>query len=295
MTIFEKYKKPFTEEEVQQALAKILANSDKLYTVQNLKTLFSFIDLTTLGSEDTTEKVKNMCDKVNRFHGFTRFVGTPNVAAICVYPSLVSTVKEHIALKNFNIASVAGAFPSSQSFIEVKTLEARMAVEQGATEIDMVISVGKFLEGDYQTVFDEIKAMKEAIGDVHLKVILESGVLNDPDKVKIASILAMEAGGDFIKTSTGKMQPAATLEAIYVMAHAAAEFFAQTGKYVGIKPAGGISTGKQAIPYFAVMSEVLGKDWLNSKLFRIGASSLANNLLSEINALRGKTDEVKYF
>ena len=259
-----------------------------------LKTIFGFIDLTTLNSTDTKGKVEKMVEKVNKFSSV--FSDMPNVAAICVYPSLVETVNNTLRNKELGIASVAAGFPSSQTFLEIKTLESKLAVQKGATEVDIVISIGTFLSDDYETVFKEIKAVKKAIGDAHLKVILESGILEDPQKIWDASIIAMEAGADFIKTSTGKMQPAATLEAVYVMCLAINEFYKKYNKKIGLKPAGGISTGNQAIEYYAVVNEILGSDWLKPELFRIGASSLANNLLSEIAALDSALEvEISYF
>ncbi len=264
------------------SLAGIKENAESLKSSENLKILFSLIDLTTLDVCDTHNKVIGMCSKVNNF---TRHFPTlPNVAAICVYPALVPVVKENIKAANINIASVVGGFPASQTFIEIKTAESKMAVEAGATEIDMVISVGKLLEGKKQEVYNEIVEIKQAIGTAHLKVILETGALTS-EQIYIASLMAMEAGTDFIKTSTGKYSPAATPEAVYIMSLAIHEFYKKTSKKVGIKPAGGISTYAEAIQVFAIVKKLLGQEWLNSKLFRIGASRLANNLLREIASL----------
>ncbi len=292
MDILKKYTAPdFGKIDIE--IAKIKANSSKFYTSETLKKIFSLIDLTSLNSTDTVTKIKAMTEKVNKFPSV--FTDMPNVAAICVYPSLVETVKENLKTE-IGLASVAAGFPSSQTFLDVKLVESQAAVLSGANEIDIVISIGKFLSGDYETVFEEIKEIKNVLEDAHLKVILESGILEDPQKIWDASIIAMEAGADFIKTSTGKMQPAATLEAVYVMTEAIKEFHRVNNKKIGLKPAGGISTGKQAIEYYAIVAGILGEDWLNNKLFRIGASSLANNLLSEIAALdSGAEVRVNYF
>lgn len=274
-------------------IAKLKAGNEKWYTIDVLKKIFSLIDLTSLNATDTEIKIKGMTEKVNKFS--QTFTDMPNVAAICVYPSLVETVKNNLKA-DIGIASVAAGFPSSQTFLDVKIVESTAAVLSGASEVDIVISIGKFLSGNYQTVFEEIKEIKENIENAHLKVILESGVLEEPQKIWDASLIAMEAGADFIKTSTGKMQPAATLEAVYVMTKAIKEFQRVHNKKIGLKPAGGISTGKQAVEYYAIVANILGDEWLNNKLFRIGASSLANNLLSEIAGLdSGSEVKVNYF
>ncbi|MEN8119145.1 MAG: deoxyribose-phosphate aldolase [Bacteroidota bacterium] len=294
MEFLKNYKFNLSSGDIKIRIEKIKAVSKQYYQTEVLKNIFGLIDLTTLNSTDTISKVEKMVEKVNKFT--TVFSDMPNVAAICVYPSLVETVKNNLMGKKLGIASVAAGFPSSQTFLEIKTLESDLAVQKGATEVDIVISIGTFLSDDYQTVFNEIKAVKKAIGNAHLKVILESGILKEPQKIWDASIIAMEAGADFIKTSTGKMQPAATLEAVYVMCMAINEFHKNSNEKIGLKPAGGISKGNQAIEYYAVVKEILGSDWLNPKLFRIGASSLANNLLSEIAALdSGSEVKVSYF
>ncbi|RLD60631.1 MAG: deoxyribose-phosphate aldolase [Bacteroidetes bacterium] len=292
--LLEKYKKTVVDEDIQKKVEEIVSNASSLYNIENLKKAFSFIDLTTLNSTDTLDKGKLFADNVSSFK--KQYASIPNVAAICVYPSLVETVRKNLKDKKVRIAAVAAGFPSSQTFLEVKTQECKMAVEKGADDIDIVISIGRFMSGDYQFVFDEIKAVKQAIGDAHLKVILESGVLTSLQDVRTASIIAMEAGADFIKTSTGKMEPAATLEAVYVMTEAINDFYKATGKKIGIKPAGGVSTAKEAIEYLAVVKNNLGEEWLNSHLFRIGASRLANNLLNEIIKLEtGKEKGIKHF
>ena len=264
------------------------------FKIDVLKKILGFIDLTTLNPTDTRLKVENMCKKVNEFE--QNFPGIPNVAAICVYPNFVSTVKNNLRAKNIAIASVAAGFPSSQTFLDVKNLESKMAVEHGATEIDIVISLGEFLAGNFKFVSEEIASIKRTIGKTHLKVILETGIIADPFKIWEASLLAMHSGADFIKTSTGKMQPAATIDAAIVMVDAIKQYHKQTGKKVGLKPAGGISTSQDALVFYTVVENVLGGEWLNSELFRIGASSLANKLLKDIKKLEsGINEELVYF
>lgn len=254
----------------------------------NLRTALSCIDLTSLNPEDNDDLAMRFCDNVNRFN--SKFPGIPNVAAICVYPALLEKVKKNLKAPDVSIAVVGAGFPSSQTFLSVKLAECELLAAKGADEIDIVISVGRFLKGDYQYVADEIKLIKQAIGSVHLKVILETGKLGKAENIRTASLLAMEAGADFIKTSTGKESPAATPEAVRVMAQAIKDYFSSTGRKVGIKPAGGISTPEDALVYLDIVSEILGSEWTNSGLFRIGASRLANNILSEI---RG--ENIKYF
>ncbi len=248
----------------------------------------SCIDLTSLNSTDTVAKITAMTDKVNSFS--TTFPKYAQVAAMCVYPNFAATVKSSLKDQSVNIAVVAGVFPSSQSFLEVKVIECKMAVEQGATEVDIVLALNHFLADENELAANEISKIKSAIGDTHLKVILESGSIKEPDLIYKASMLAMDAGADFIKTSTGKTEPAATPEAAVVMCTAIMDYYNKTGRRVGFKPAGGISTPEDAIKYFSIVQTILGDQWLNSKLFRIGASRLANNLLS---LLENKT--VNYF
>jgi len=283
-----------TKQFISKEIEKINKISKKNFNINNLKSVLNSIDLTTLNTTDTDTKVKELCTKVNSFS--KNFKNTKNVAAICIYPSFVKLVKSELKDKNVKIASVIGGFPSSQTFISVKLAETSIAVEKGADEVDMVISVGKFLEKDYKTVASEISLMKAAAGKAHLKVILETGALTNYDDIYLASILAMEAGADFIKTSTGKLEPAATPEAVFVMANAIKDYYNKSKRIVGLKPAGGIVTPEQAIVHFTITKEVLGEKWLNNKYFRIGASRLANNLLSEIHKLEtGKAKEIKYF
>jgi deoxyribose-phosphate aldolase len=253
-----------------------------------IRDCLGFIDLTSLNTTDTREGIGAMVKRVNEFgENYPEF---HNVAAICVYPNFVSTVKNNLNAGNVRCAAVAGVFPSSQSFTEVKILESRLAAENGADEIDIVISLGTFLSGDIGTVKDEIKAIKAAIGSAHLKVILESGTIADEGLIYKASIAALESGADFIKTSTGKTEPAATPEAAVVMCRAIKDFYDSTGEKRGFKPAGGIVTKDDAITYYAIVDSVLGNGWLNPEFFRIGASRLANNLLSEYYK-----KEIKYF
>ncbi len=286
--LFAEYPCTLSDELVKKQAAAILKqhteeNNNRQVWMQCLNQ----IDLTTLNGEDTTAKVAQMAERVNDFDG--HFPGIPNVAAMCVYPALVETARD-VLTEPIGIAAVAGGFPASQTFIEVKVAEAAMAVAAGATEIDIVISIGKFLEGNYQEVFDEISEIKDAIRGAHLKVILETGALKTAENIYRASILAMAAGADFIKTSTGKIAVNATPEATFVMCHAIKDWYQKTGQKVCYKPAGGVSTTLEAVQHYTLVKEILGNDWLNNQSFRFGASRLANNLLSSIMG-----QEVKYF
>lgn len=260
---------------------------DENDNVEVYKQCLNQIDLTTLNGDDTTLKVKTMVENVNNFK--SNFQQIPNVAALCVYPAMVPVVKESLK-ENIGIAAVSAGFPASQTFLEVKVAETALTVAAGATEIDIVISIGKFLEGNYQEVFDEVEEIKAACHGAHLKVILETGALITAENIKKAAVLAMEAGADFIKTSTGKISVSATLEATYVMCEAIKEWYEKTGCMVGYKPAGGISTTKEAVEHYTIVKTILGEKWLNNKYFRFGASRLANNLLTSICS-----EEVKYF
>jgi deoxyribose-phosphate aldolase len=242
--------------------------------------ILSMIDLTTLEGQDTPGKVRQLCQKAIHLHD--AMPGLPHVAAVCVYPMMVGVAKEALQGHDINIASVATAFPSGMSSREVKLDDTRMAVDAGATEIDMVISRGAFLSGEYAFVFDEIMAVKEACGDAHLKVILETGELGTLDRVRRASVLAMHAGADFIKTSTGKIQPAATMQVTLVMLQAIKDYYYETGRMVGMKPAGGISNAKLAVHYLVMLRETLGNAWMTPEWFRFGASSLANDALMQL-------------
>lgn len=266
---------------VEERAARFTKRSIKKETKLNgLKLVLNMIDLTTLEGKDTEGKVKQLCYKAVHLHD--AYPGLPTVAAVCVYPSMVKTAKKALADSGVKVASVATAFPSGQAPKDVKIRDTKFAVANGADEIDMVISRGKFHEGEYNYVFDEIAAIKEACGHARLKVILETGELGTYDKVRRASDIALYAGADFIKTSTGKIQPAATLPVTLVMLEAIRDFYYDTGKMVGMKPAGGISKSKLALHYLVMLKEVLGEDWLNNQRFRFGASSLANDVLMQI-------------
>ncbi len=242
------------------------------------------IDLTTLEGKDTSGKVRALCAKAVR--PMPGDPSIPSVAAVCVYPALVAEAKEALRGSQVRVASVATGFPSGQTFLDIKLAETRAAVDAGADEVDMVIDRGAFLSGDYRTVFDEIVAIKDAAGEAHLKVILETGELGTYDAVRRASVLAMAAGADFIKTSTGKVSPAATLPVTLVMLEAIRDFEAATGRAVGMKPAGGIRTAKEAIQYLVVLYETLGPRWMTPERFRFGASSLLNDVLMQLEKER---------
>jgi len=261
---------------------------------EGLKLALSMIDLTTLEGKDTPGKVNQLCYKA--MHPHDSLSNIPTVAAICVYPTYVGIAKKALQGSKINVASVATAFPSGQANIEAKLSDTRFAVDQGADEIDMVISRGQFLAGNYQFVYDEIATIKEACGKAHLKVILETGELDTLDNVRKASEIAMYAGADFIKTSTGKIQPAATLQVTYVMLDAIKDFYLKTGKIIGMKPAGGISTSKIALQYLVMLNEVLGEKWMTKKYFRFGASSLANDILMQlVKSETGIYQSINYF
>ena len=266
---------------VNERVARFQSRSIKTTAkMQALELILSMIDLTTLEGQDTPGKVRQLCQKAIHLHD--AMPGLPHVAAVCVYPTMVAIAKEALQGHDINVASVATAFPSGMSRLDVKLDDTRMAVEAGADEIDMVISRGAFLAGDYRYVFDEIMAVKEACGDAHLKVILETGELGTLDRVRRASVLAMHAGADFIKTSTGKIQPAATMQVTLVMLQAIRDYYRETGRMVGMKPAGGISTSKLAVHYLVMLRETLGNAWMTPEWFRFGASSLANDVLMQI-------------
>ncbi len=265
------------EERISRLSKRSIKKESKLAA---LKMALSMVDLTTLEARDTPGKVKQLCTKA--MHPHDGVSGIPPVAAVCVYPNLVKVAKQALKGSTVKVAAVSTAFPSGMSKKKVKIDETRWAVDEGADEIDMVISRGKFLMGEFNYVFDEIAAVKEACGKAHLKVILETGELSTLDNVRKASDIAMHAGADFIKTSTGKIQPAATLPVTIVMLEAIRDFYYQTGKKIGMKPAGGIATAKIAFNYLVVLRETLGQDWLNADLFRFGASALANDILMQI-------------
>ncbi len=266
---------------VEERASRFTKRSIKKETKLNgLLLTLNMIDLTTLEGKDSEGKVKQMCYKAAHLHD--AYPGLPTVAAVCVYPSMVALAKKSVADSGIKVASVATAFPSGQSSLAIKLAETKFAVEEGADEIDMVISRGRFLQGDYNYVYDEIAAVKEACGAARLKVILETGELVTYDKVRRASDIAIHAGADFIKTSTGKISPAATMPITLVMLNAIRDHYYKTGKMVGMKPAGGISKSKLALHYLVMLNEVLGEDWMNNQWFRFGASSLANDVLMQL-------------
>lgn len=284
-----KYNTALKDDEIAEKTKHLL---DKYAAENNTpevkKFLFNCIDLTTLKCTDSEESVMKFTERVNAFDD--EHPDLKNVAAICVYPNMAEIVHDTLEADRVKIACVSGGFPSSQTFTEVKIAETAMALHAGADEIDIVISVGKFLSGDYEGMCDEIQELKDVCGDKHLKVILETGALDTAANIKKASILAMYSGADFIKTSTGKEKPAATPEAAYVMCQAIKEYFLETGRKIGFKPAGGINTVEDAINYYTIVKELLGKEWLTNELFRIGTSRLANLLLSDILG-----EETKFF
>ena len=283
------YPTPFTSEQAKTRTATI---AEKYVTENNnlevKKLLFNCLDLTTLKTEDSEESVLKFTEHVNELDN--EYPDLKNVAAICVYPNFAKIVSQSLEVESVNVACVSGGFPSSQTFTEVKVAETALALADGATEIDIVIPVGKFLSGDYEGMCDEIEEIKSICGDRHLKVILETGALKSTDNIWKASILAMYSGADFIKTSTGKQEPAATPEAAYVMCQAIKAYHEKTGRKVGFKPAGGINSISDALVYYTIVKEILGQEWLNNTLFRIGTSRLANLLLSDILG-----EEIKIF
>ena len=284
-----KYNLEISDQEVSEAVKEIIATKVPLNdTLEVKKFLMGSVELTTLKTTDSEESVMAFTEKVNQFD--EAYPTLPHVATICVYPRFAKIVSETLEVDGVEIACVSGSFPSSQALIEVKTVETALAVKDGATEIDMVLSVGTFLSGDYETVCDEIQQMKEACGDKKMKVILETGCLKTASNIKTASLLAMYSGADYIKTSTGKEMPAATPEAAYVMCQAIKEYYEQTGVQIGFKPAGGLNSVMDAIIYYTIVKEVLGEKWLTNQWFRMGTSRLANLLLSEVIG-----EETKFF
>lgn len=266
---------------VKERVARFQSRSIKKESkVEALKMVLSMIDLTTLEGQDTPGKVRQLCQKAIHLHD--SMPGLPHVAAVCVYPTMVGVAKQALGDNDIKVASVATAFPSGMTPREIKLEETRIAVDDGADEIDMVISRGAFLQGEYGFVFDEIAAIKGACGKAHLKVILETGELGTLDRIRRASVLAMHAGADFIKTSTGKIQPAATMPVTLVMLQAIRDYYYETGRMVGMKPAGGISKAKLAVHYLVMLRETLGQAWMTKEWFRFGASSLANDVLMQL-------------
>lgn len=280
---------------VEERAKRFTARSIKAETkVNGLKLTLNMIDLTTLEGKDSDGKVKQLCYKAQHLHD--SYPGLPTVAAVCVYPSMVGVAKKALGNSGVKVAAVSTAFPSGQAPRDVKIRDTKFAVSEGADEIDMVISRGKFLEGEYNFVFDEIAAIKEACGSARLKVILETGELVTYDKVRRASDIAMYAGADFIKTSTGKISPAATMPVTLVMLEAIRDFYYKTGKRIAMKPAGGISKSKLALHYLVMLQETLGTEWMNNEWFRFGASSLANDVLMQLEKERtGVYQSSNYF
>lgn len=284
-----KYNTHIHDDEVMAKVDSLIGKKlDENDTIETKKQLFHCIDLTTLKCTDTEESVMKFTEKVNEF--VDKYPDLDNVAAICVYPNMAEIVNDTLEADDVKIACVSGGFPSSQTFMEVKVAETAMALHTGAEEIDIVMPVGKFLCGDYEGMCDEIGELKDICGEKPLKVILETGVLRSVSNIKKAAILAMYSGADFIKTSTGKETISATPEAAWVMCEAIKEYYKETGRKVGFKAAGGIDSVKKALAYYTIVKEVLGEEWLNNGLFRIGASRLANQLLSEITG-----EETKFF
>ncbi len=286
---------PIDQTNVEERVVRLNARSIKKESkVAGLKLALSMIDLTTLEGKDSAGKVKQLCYKAMHLHD--EMPGLPTVAAICVYPTLVKVAKKALQGSKVKVAAVATAFPSGLAPRSVKIVDTKYAVREGADEIDMVISRGKFLQGEYDYVFDEIAAVKEACGEAHLKVILETGELSTLDNVRLASDIAMKAGADFIKTSTGKVQPAATLPVTLVMLEAIRDYYYDTGKMIGMKPAGGIANAKQALQYLVMVKETLGSAWLTPDWFRFGASRLANDILMQLaKEETGRYQSLDYF
>lgn len=284
-----KYNTNLNDDEVRKTVKKLI--EEKVHTNDTpevKKFLFGSIELTSLKCTDSDESIMAFTEKVNQFD--TQYADLPHVATICVYPCFAQVVRDTLEVEGVEIACVSGSFPSSQALIEVKVAETALAVKDGATEIDIVMPVGKFLSGNYEEMCEDIQELKETCGNAAMKVILETGCLKTASNIKKASILSMYAGADYIKTSTGKEKVAATPEAAYVMCQAIKEYYDETGIQIGFKPAGGINSVMDVLIYYTIVKEVLGEKWLTNKWFRLGTSRLANMLLSEIE---GK--EVKFF
>ncbi len=281
------YNYDMTDEQVREAVKKIIAEKvPQNDTLEVKKFLMGSVELTTLKTTDSEESVMAFTERVNQFD--EQYPDLPHVATICVYPCFAKTVAETLEVDGVEIACVSGSFPSSQALIEVKVAETALAVKDGATEIDIVMSVGKFLSGNYEEVADEIAELKSVCGEKKMKVILETGCLKTASNIKKASILSMYAGADYIKTSTGKLEPAATPEAAYVMCKAIKEYYEKTGIQIGFKPAGGLNTVMDAVTMYTIVKEVLGEQWLTNQWFRMGTSRLANLLLSEVTGVDTK-------
>ena len=284
-----KYNLDLNDEEVKEAVAKIIAEKVPENDTPEVKRfLMGSVELTSLNTTDSEESILRFTERVNDFEA--TYPDLPHVATICVYPCFAQIVSQSLEVEGVEVACVSGSFPSSQALIEVKIAETALAIKDGATEIDIVMSVGKFLSGDYETLCDEIAELKAVCGERKMKVILETGCLKTASNIKKASLLAMYAGADYIKTSTGKLSPAATPEAAYVMCQAIKEYYDETGIQIGFKPAGGMHTVRDAIVYYTIVKEVLGEQWLTNQWLRLGTSRLANLLLSEVTG-----QDVKFF
>ena len=280
--LYQKLFKPgITPEEIRRGVEIASGQPADAERKEILKTIFSCLDLTSLNTTDNSKHIRQFALKVRMFK--ESFPKARNVAAICVFPNFVHPAREGLGKCGVKLAVVSASFPTSQTFLEVKARETEIAVRNGADEVDIVIPVGEFLDNEYETVIDEVKTLRLACGDATLKVILETGLLADPEKIYRASVIAMEAGADFIKTSTGKSPISATPEAAIVMCKAISDYYNETGIMIGFKPAGGIVTTNEAIVYYNIVKNMLGEKWLNNSYFRIGASRLANNILAEIN------------
>lgn len=287
-SLFAKYGYVPDKERISKRLDAIAANIDSVSSPEVLRSCLSFMDLTTLHTEDTPASVKKLVGKVNSF--MKDFPEYPLPASVCVFPNFASVVRENLDCGDVRVTAVAGCFPTSQSFIEVKVKECEMAVESGADEIDIVLALNAFMAGDYEAAGEEIRIIRKAVDDaaskvgriVTLKVILETGLLVTPENIAAASFIAMESGADFIKTSTGKVSVNATPMATYVMCECIKAFYDQTGRKVGFKAAGGISTSKDAVCYHSIAKSILGNEWMKKELFRFGVSRLANSLMSSI-------------
>lgn len=287
--MLQQYPINISDDSVQAAVTRII--TDKVpenNTLEVKKFLMGSVELTTLQTTDNEESVLKFTEKVNDFEN--TYPDLPHVATICVYPCFAEIVSQSLQVEGVEIACVSGSFPSSQALLEVKIAETALAIKDGATEIDIVMPVGKFLSGDYESVCDEISELKATCGEKKMKVILETGCLKSATNIKKASLLAMYAGADYIKTSTGKLSPAATPEAAYVMCQAIKEYYEKTGIQIGFKPAGGMNTVQDALVYYTIVKEVLGEKWLTNQWLRLGTSRLANLLLSEI-----MEQEIKFF
>jgi len=287
--MLQQYNTDLDDAQVQQAVKTIIAEKTLANDTPEVKKfLFGSIELTTLSTTDSDTSVMAFVDRVNRFD--SAYPQLPHVAAVCVYPCFAEVASETLEVEGVEVTCVSGSFPSSQAVIEVKVAETALALRDGATEIDIVMPVGKFLSGNYEELCDDITELKQVCGDKAMKVILEPGALKTASNIKKASLLAMYAGADYIKTSTGKEKISATPEAAYVMCQAIKEYYEKTGIQIGFKPAGGINTVMDAIIYYTIVKEVLGEKWLTNKWLRLGTSRLANLLLSEING-----EETKFF